>query len=157
MHLPKLAAAAAFFSVTLIALPPFTELSPQSSVRQEHKEEAPKARKARKAKELCDVMGQRAVIQKSTEATAELLDKMNVPESFKKAYLERFDYDYFINMFVDIYTEKLEEETIDALIAFYSTEQGKIYAAATPELTVEGMRRGQAYGEALMRDIMNGK
>ncbi len=120
-------------------------------------EESKSERKERKAQELMEAMHQREVMEKSTIAGSEAFAKMGLPESFTEAFLDRFDYDRMIDETVEIYAEKLEEETLDALIAFYASEQGQLFAAELPAISVAGLRMGQKYGEELATEIIQGK
>jgi len=104
-----------------------------------------------------EAMHQREVMEKSTIAGSEAFAKMGLPESFTEAFLDRFDYDRMIDETVEIYAEKLEEETLDALIAFYASEQGQLFAAELPAISVAGLRMGQKYGEELATEIIQGK
>ena len=120
-------------------------------------EESASARKERKARQLLVAMNQREAMEQATQASSEAFAKMGLPDTFTEAFLDRFDYDRMIDATVEIYVEKLEEETLDALIAFHESEQGKVYAAAVPEITVAAMRAGQKYGEELAGEIVQGK
>lgn len=120
-------------------------------------EETEAVRKERKARKLLEAMNQREVMEQTTVAGAEAFAKMGLPESFTEAFLDRFDYDRMIDESVDIYAEKLEEATLDALIAFYTSEHGLIFAAEMPAISVAGLRVGQKYGEELATEIAQGK
>lgn len=120
-------------------------------------EESESARKERKTRHLFELMNQREVMVQSTEAGAESFAKMGLPDTFTEAFLDRFDYDRMIDANVEIYVDKLEEETIDALIAFYESEQGKVFVELLPELTVAAFREGQKYGEELGMEIAQGR
>ncbi len=120
-------------------------------------EESESERKERKARRLFEAMNHREVMEQSTEAGAEAFAKMGLPDSFTESFLDRFDYDRMIDATVEIYADKLEEETIDALLAFYESEQGKVFAELLPEITVAALREGQKYGEELATEIMQGK
>jgi hypothetical protein len=119
-------------------------------------EESESDRKERKVRRLFEAMNQREVMEQSTKAGTEAFAKMGLPDSFTESFLDRFDYDRMIDAVVEIYAEKLEEETIDALIAFHESEQGKVYASLLPELSVATFRVGQKYGEELATDIVQG-
>lgn len=120
-------------------------------------EESESARKERKARRLFEAMNQREVMEQTTKAGAEAFAKMGLPDSFAESFIDRFDYDRMIDMSVEIYADKLEEETIDALIAFYESEQGQAFAELLPEITVATFREGQKYGEELGMEIAQGK
>ena len=119
--------------------------------------ESESARKERKVRHLFELMGQRELMKRTTAVSAESFAKMGLPDSFTQAFLDRFDYDRMIDATVAVYVEKLEEETIDALVAFHETEQGKLYSAALPDISVETIRHGAKYGEELALEIVQGK
>lgn len=120
-------------------------------------EETAEARKERKVRRLLEAMNQREAMEEATEASSEAFAKMGLPESFTEAFLDKFDYDRMIDATVEVYVAELEEETIDALVTFHESEQGKIHAAALPKITVATLRAGQKYGEELAREIASGK
>jgi hypothetical protein len=120
-------------------------------------EESESARKERKARKLMEVMGQREVLEQSTVAGSEAFAKMGLPESFTEAFLDRFDYDRMIDETIAIYVEKLEEETLDALVTFYASEQGQLFVAELPTISVASLRMGQKYGEELATEIVQSK
>jgi hypothetical protein len=119
-------------------------------------EESESDRKQRKARRLFEAMNQREVMEQSTKAGTEAFAKMGLPDSFTESFLDRFDYDRMIDASVEIYAETLDEETIDALITFHESEQGKLYAGLLPELAVATFRVGQKYGEELALEIIQG-
>ena len=119
--------------------------------------ESESARKERKVRRLFEVMGQRDLMKRTTTVGTESFAKMGLPDTFTQAFLDRFDYDRMITATVEVYVEKLEEETIDALIAFHESEQGKLYVAALPDISVETLRAGTKYGEELALEIVQGK
>lgn len=120
-------------------------------------EESASARKERKVRRLLVAMNQREAMEKATVASSEAFAKMGLPETFTEAFLDRFDYDKMIDVTVDIYVDKLEEETIDALLAFHESEQGRVFAGLLPDITVAALRSGQKYGEELAAEILQGK
>lgn len=119
--------------------------------------ESESERKERKVRHLFELMGQRELMKRTTTVSTESFAKMGLPDTFTEAFLDRFDYDRMIDATVEIYVEKLEEETIDALVAFHESEQGKLYTAALPDISVEAMRHGAKYGEELALEIVQGK
>ena len=116
-------------------------------------EETAAEREERKLRALFEAMKQREIMEASTRVSAEAFTEMGLPETFTEEFLDRFDYDRIISGTLERYVAHFEEETIDALLAFYASEQGKVYAEAMPELTVELIRLGQAYGKELALEI----
>jgi hypothetical protein len=62
-----------------------------------------------------------------------------------------------LQLSVDNHVEHLDEETIDAMTKFYESEQGRKLAEALPELTLELLSKGEAYGEEVGREIATGR
>ncbi len=120
-------------------------------------EESESERKERKARKYLELMNHRQVMEETTVVSTEAFAKMGLPESFTESFTDRFDYDRMIDEAVEIYALKLEEETLDALIAFYASEQGQVFAGELPEISVAILRKGQTYGEELAIEIMQGK
>jgi len=119
--------------------------------------ESESARKERKVRHLFEVMGQREMMKRTTTVGTESFAKMGLPDSFTQAFLDKFDYDRMIDITVEVYVEKLEEATIDALVTFHESEMGKLYVAALPDISVETLRAGTKYGEELALEIVQGK
>lgn len=120
-------------------------------------EESESARKERKARKLLEVMNQREVMEQTTVVGTEAFAKMGLPESFGEAFIDRFDYDRMIDETIAIYAEKLEEETLDALVKFYESEQGQLFVAELPAISIASLRMGQKYGEELATEIIGSK
>lgn len=129
----------------------------QDPAAEENEEESAAERRLRKVRALFAAMNQRAVMEASTRVSAEAFAEMGLPDEFTREFVERFDHDLMIERSVEVYLERIEEETVDALLAFYEGEQGKLSAAALPELTVELIRIGQAYGKELALEIAQGR
>jgi len=115
------------------------------------------ARKRRKVQELMDKMGMRDTAKRSFEQMLTNFEALTMPDGFVEKLKARFDIDAMLGVSIDVYCEKLDEKTIDAMTAFYETEEGKKLAAALPDITVECVKRGQEYGKTLATDILQGR
>lgn len=151
-------------ALALIVPPAFAavlavERSPVVPVAQEDPAGAKEslARKKRKVQDLLEAMGQKDIAKRSVEQMLDSFKEMGLPEDFAEKFKARFDIDELLAMSVDVYSERLDESTIDATAAFYATEEGKKLAAATPEITLECLKRGQEYGRNLAEEIMREK
>ena len=79
--------------------------------------------------------------------------KMGLPEEFGERFVDRFDVDHALGFSVDAYVDHVDEETIDATIAFYESPAGRKLAEALPDLTIEVIEKGEAYGEEIGREV----
>ena len=140
-------------SLPLLAL----ALSPLAFPVLREEEQDPREREREKVERLIELMNTRELTERTTERLTKTFVKMGLPEEFGERFVERFDVDHVIGFSVDAYVERLDEETIDAMIEFYGSEQGRKLAAALPDLTIEVMEKGEAYGEEIGREIAGGR
>ena len=106
--------------------------------------EDPLERKKGKVRELMSVMKTREIAEKSMDIA---LESSGAPAEYTQKFKDNFDFDGMIESTVGVYVKHLEEDEIDALLKFYTSDSGKKVAAAMPEITVESMKAGQEYGK----------
>jgi hypothetical protein len=118
-------------------------------------------RKQAKAKELLDLNGTRALQERMLDKMLAQFETLGLPAEFSQRFKEKFDLDEILRINVEIYADKLEEDTLDGLLVFYATPVGQAFAAALPEITEAGLEAGMAYGkrigEEVGREIGGGK
>lgn len=61
----------------------------------------------------------------------------DIPEKLKEPLIERFDGNEFLEFFVPIYKRHLDQECIEASIAFYESEAGQRYLNAAPSINLD--------------------
>jgi hypothetical protein len=115
------------------------------------------ARKRTKVEHLLELTATRAITVRTMEKTTKAFEKVGLPADFGERFLDRFDIDHVMQFSVDSYVEHLEEETIDAMIVFYESEQGRKLSAALPDLMIDLMEKGQVYGEEVGREVATGR
>lgn len=135
---------------------PAAPLAQEPAAKEPAAEDAAK-RKLEKLRRLMEAMNQRGIGKKSLELVSESFEKMGLSADFARTFSERFDIERTIEWSVEIYGRRLEESTIDAMLAFYESEEGKKLAELLPEITLEAMKKGQDYGQELATEIMQGK
>jgi hypothetical protein len=126
---------------------------PSASQDADKKEETEAERKLRKAKKLLDVQGTLETQKRAVDKMIGQFTKMGLPEEFGTRFKDRFDLEELMGMTAKIYAEELEEATLDAVIAFYETEQGKTFAAAMPGISEKAVEIGMKYGERIGREV----
>jgi len=62
--------------------------------------------------------------------------------------------DEFKKLIIGLYQENFTEAEVDAMIAFYSSEQGKSIITKMPKVVQESMQIGGAYGQIKMRELL---
>jgi hypothetical protein len=110
------------------------------------------ARKRKKVEELLTSMDQKEVTQRMLDASLSTFTEMGLPEEFQTCFKESFDVDYVMQFTRDIYADHLEESTVDALIAFYKSDEGKTFTKALPDITIDGLKKGTEYGKKIGED-----
>ena len=118
------------------------------------KKESDKERKARKLGELIEASNQKEVAKVGIELARTTFTKMGLPDSFITQFQERMGVDEILAITLEVYDKNFEEEQIDALTAFYRTEQGKKIAEALPEITKESTEKGSELGERIAKEIV---
>lgn len=110
-------------------------------------------RKLRKAKALLEAQGTRAAQERAIDKMLANFAKMGLSADFAERFKDRYDLDELIEMSAKIWAERLDEETLDATLAFYATEGGKALAEAMPAIMEESLDVGMAYGERIGREV----
>lgn len=118
------------------------------------KDEDPAKRKLRKVHEALESMKQREIAEKSMDVA---LESAGAPKEYAEKFKQAFDFDGVLDATAEIYAKHLEEEEVDALLAFYKGDAGQKIAAALPEITIESMKVGAEYGRRAAEEIGSGK
>jgi len=142
------ACALALFSAGLALAPRVASAAP----RAEDAADAA-ARKRAKVTELMTAMGQEAIMERTVARMGATFEKMGLPPAFGEKFVARFDADHVIEMQGDVFAEHLEESTVDAMLVFYASEEGKKLAAALPDITIESLEKGEAYGREIGEEV----
>ena len=111
------------------------------------------ARKRAKIDELMTAMGQDEIMERTIARMSETFEKMGLPPAFGEKFVARFDADHVIEMQGDVFAEHLEESTVDAMLVFYASEEGQKLAAALPDITLETLEKGEAYGREIGEEV----
>lgn len=69
-----------------------------------------------------------------------------LPDGFIEKFKETAQPDKLVELIVPIYLNNLDEETIDAAIAFYASPAGKKFIKAQPVIVQQSMAAGQKWG-----------
>ena len=77
-----------------------------------------------------------------------------MPPGFPEKFLEKADTNELVELVVPIYRKHLDEATIDALILFAQSTEGRRFFAAQPAMMREQMTAGQKWGEAVAGEVM---
>lgn len=115
------------------------------------------AKRRKKVEELLEAMDQKAITTRTLEVSMESFTEMGLPDEFQTCFKENFDIDHVMEFTTDIYTEHLEESTVEALLAFYKSDEGKTFVKALPDITIEGVKKGSAYGKEVGMDCAKGR
>lgn len=108
------------------------------------KEMSPKEKKVR---HFLALNGAEAQAKQQFEMMIEQFDMMpGLPPGFGKKFQQMTSPQDLVDMIVPIYMEKVEDSTLDAMIAFYESEEGKKLSAAMPEILKRSTEAGQKWG-----------
>ena len=135
------------FLSALLIVPTTMLLSTAAPARAQDKpaaKEDPLERKKQKVRDLLALMKTREIAEKSMDIA---LESAGAPPEYAQKFKDNFDFDGMLESTIGVYVKHLEEQEIDALLKFYSSESGKKVAAAMPEITVDAMKAGQEYGK----------
>ncbi len=122
------------------------------------KNEAKPVTKKGKIKELLKLNGTEEQVKLAIKDSIKMIEngplQGSLPDGFMEAFKKFMKPNEIIAMIVPIYEEELDEETIDALIAFAQTDAGKKLAKATPALVAKTMKASIAYGERSAKEAL---
>ena len=106
-----------------------------------------KSTKEQKVRKLLEVTGAAGSGKQVMDAMLDAFSKSpNLPEGFIEKFKEVAKPEALVEIVVPIYMKHLDEETIDAGIAFYESPAGKKFVKAQPGLLKESMEAGQKWG-----------
>jgi hypothetical protein len=135
---------------------PRSERLRQDDAQQDDDAEA-RERKREKVRKFLEASNQRETSERTLDVMLDSFDELGMPAEFKERFKELFDLDEVLEFSVETYAEHLEESTIDALVAFYETDEGKQLGEALPDITVEVTKKGQEYGRRIGIEAATGK
>ncbi len=138
----------------LLGLPPAAAQdvppAPAPAPAAEAREDAPSDRE-RKIRHLLEIQGirhvRRLVIERMTEGMKASVKGM--PKGYAERFLRLMEESDFESRMVAILERHLNNETLDAAIAFYDSEEGRKMVRALPEIMKENMDEGLRLGREL--------
>jgi len=114
---------------------------------EKEKKTSPKEQKVRK---LLEITGAASMGKQVMDAMLDQFNKMaNLPEGFVAKFREVASGQDLLEQVIPIYLKHFDEESLDALIAFYQTDVGKKFIKAQPAIMKESMEVGQKWGQEL--------
>lgn len=78
----------------------------------------------------------------------------NVSKEFWNEISRKVNAEELINLVTPIYAKYYTEEDLDQIILFYNSPAGKKVTATLPQITQESMEAGKAWGEKLVKQIV---
>lgn len=111
-------------------------------------------------KEYYDVSGSKGSFSSAIDQMMGMMKMQypNVEEAYFDELIKEFNqdgsFDELVDMLAPIYKERLTEEDLKGIIAFYKSPVGKKLAEKTPEITSESMMVGQQWGMKIGQQIM---
>lgn len=114
------------------------------------KETAAREAKEKKVRKLLKVSGQHKL---GKQVLDEMMDSFaknpNLPPGFAAKFKELAKPGDLVDIVVPIYADSLEDDALDAAIAFFESEGGKSFAKAQPAIARASMLAGQKWGTEL--------
>ncbi|MCA9720150.1 MAG: DUF2059 domain-containing protein [Myxococcales bacterium] len=96
---------------------------------------------------LLAVTGAERLGQQIMDATAnQLRATPNLPPGFIDAFLKTARTDELVELLVPLYVKHLDQDTVEAAIAFYESPHGRALQGAQPLLLQESMQLGERWG-----------
>lgn len=106
--------------------------------------------KEQKVRKLLELTGAASMGNQVMDAMLDQFNKIpNLPEGFIAKFRELASGQDLLGQVIPIYMKHLDEESLDALIAFYQTDAGKKFIKAQPAIMKESMELGQKWGQEL--------
>lgn len=78
----------------------------------------------------------------------------NLPEGFLEKFRKSVDVQELVDLIVPVYRTHLDEATLDAVLAFAATPEGKKFYAAQPAILKESMAIGQKWGQEVAMKVL---
>jgi uncharacterized protein len=112
--------------------------------------------KTEKIHKLLDLMGSEKNLAVMKTQMAGIIKKASpeVPTALLDTLFIKMNKEGLYNITTKIYDKNLDEETIDALIAFYKTNAGKTFVEKMPLILQESLQVGAAWGQQIMMDAL---
>lgn len=117
----------------------------------------PKSSKQDDIHTLLQVMNTREIIEQTLDQMFTSMQQA-MPALTEEMWAEiktEMDFDALLESYVPIYDKYLSHEEIQGLIKFYRSEVGQQFVKATPQITQETMKVGQAWGQKLNQLVMS--
>jgi hypothetical protein len=118
--------------------------------------------KEEKVRKLLKAQGQEAAAKVAFDKMLDTFKKLpGLPPGFLEKFREKASVKEMVDISVPIYAKHLDDATIDAVIAFYETPEGRKLAAAFPALQSEAMDAASVWGQKkameVMKELTDGK
>jgi hypothetical protein len=124
-----------------------TLLAPLRAQEEKEKKQDPKEQKVRK---LLELTGAASMGKQVMDAMIDQFNKVpNLPEGFVAKFREMASGDDLVEKVISIYMKHFDEESLDAVLAFYQTDARKKFLKAQPAIMKESMELGQKWGQEL--------
>ena len=78
----------------------------------------------------------------------------SVPKKFWDEFVKEVDAGEIIEMVVPIYAKHFTREDIKAMVEFYKSPVGRKMIAKQPQITMESMKVGEAWGQGISERLM---
>jgi hypothetical protein len=106
--------------------------------------------KEQKVRKLLEITGAASMGKQVMDAMLDQFNKMpNLPEGFIAKFREVATGQDLLEKVIPIYLKHFDEESLDAVIAFYQTDAGRKFIKAQPAIMKESMELGQKWGQEL--------
>jgi hypothetical protein len=115
---------------------------------------APNA-KEEKVRKLLKAQGQEEASKMAFDKMIDAFKKLpGLPPGFLEKFREKASAKEMVELAVPVYAKHLDDATLDAVIAFYETPEGKKLAASFPAIQSEAMDAGNVWGQKKAMEVM---
>lgn len=112
-------------------------------------------RKERKVRRLMELTGAEDAGKQMLEMMTEQFAHMpHIPKGFMEKFRELAERQSMVDMLVPVYMKHLNEEDLDAAIAFHESPAGKRFLAAQPQVMQEAKEVGEKWGVRLAEQTL---
>jgi hypothetical protein len=111
--------------------------------------------KERKVRKLLELNGSAELAKTSYEEICKRFAAVpSLPKGFEQEFRKETQATDLVDIVVPVYVKTLDEDVLDALVAFYETPAGKKYAAAQPAILKGSEAAGAEWVEAKMEKVL---
>jgi hypothetical protein len=117
---------------------------------------APSKAKEEKVRKLLRLQGMEALAKLTFDKMLDQFKSLpGLPSGFLEKFREMASVEEIVDLSVPSYVNHLDDSTLDALIVFYESPEGRKFSAQMPVIQTESIDAGAAWGQKKALEVMS--